>query len=481
MVISSIKKNLIYNWVYQILIIILPLITTPYISRILGADNIGIYSYGYSIAYYFMIFIMLGLNNYGNRTIATVRNNYLNLSKTFCSIYCMQIVISIIMIFIYIVMCKFILKDIINWIMLIYVISASLDINWFFFGIEEFKLTVSRNIVVKILSTILIFVFVKTQNDIYLYVLIMAMGTLLSQLLLWPFIKKYVTPRKISLSDIVIHIKPNLILFIPVIAVSLYKIMDKIMLGNMSTMTEVGFYESSEKITQIPLALVVSLGTVMLPRISNLIANHKETKSYFNYSIKLAMFLSTSICFGIMAVADIFVPIFYGAGYEKCIILFRILLPSCIFLSLSDVIRTQHLIPMKKDRIFIYSVSLGALVNIIINIILIPIYNSIGAAIGTLLAEITVCLYQVYIVRKEINIKQYLFSIFSFTFSGILMFVVVSLIPNNKNIIFVFVEKITIGIIVYFLSLYIQFKCFNIKKKFDIFKSSSNSSVKNLK
>lgn len=158
----------------------------------MGAEKIGIYSYAYSIATYFGLFILLGLNNYGNRTIASVRDDKDKLSKTFCSIYAMQLIMSLFVIIIYILYTLFLSSDrLMAWTQLIYLISVSLDINWFFFGMEQFKLTVSRNTIIKILNLIFIFVLVKNQSDLYIYGLIMVCGPLLSQLILWLFIKKY--------------------------------------------------------------------------------------------------------------------------------------------------------------------------------------------------------------------------------------------------------------------------------------------------
>ena len=393
---NSVKKNLAYNFAYQILAIVLPLITTPYISRVLGPTKVGEYSYSYAIAYYFVMITMLGLNNYGNRSIASVRDNKEELSKTFCSIYCMQLCTGIISLGAYIIYGVFVSNITMTWITSLYVLSAVFDVNWFFFGMEQFKLTVTRNTFIKLFTTICIFVFVKRQEDVYLYALIMVLGILISQLILWQFLRKYVRFHRVAIKEVTKHIKPNLILFIPIIAVSLYKVMDKIMLGFMTTKTEVGLYESSERIIQIPMALIQSMGTVMLPKMTNLIAKKDEetTKNYFASSIMLVMFLAASMCFGIMGVARYFVPVYYGDGYQKCIELFQILLPSCVFLAFANVIRTQFLIPRKKDGIFISSVIIGAIVNIIINVLLIPKMQSIGAAIGTLVAEIVVCVFQ---------------------------------------------------------------------------------------
>ena len=244
------KKNFIYTIIYQMLIIIIPLITAPYLARVIGAKGVGIYSYTYSIVYYFMLLTMLGVNNYGNRTIAKVRDNKIKLSKNFWSIYIIQLTMGIIMLIIYFGYVMFFDNQYKNIALLqsLYIVSSILDINWFFFGLEEFKKTITRSSFVKISNVILIFIFIKTKSDVWKYTIIMAGMTCISQWILWVFIKNKISFVKIKLSDITKHIKPNLVLFIPVIAVSLYKIMDKIMLGSLINVTEVGFYDISYKL-----------------------------------------------------------------------------------------------------------------------------------------------------------------------------------------------------------------------------------------
>lgn len=460
---NDVKKNFIYNSIYQLLILLIPLVTTPYVSRILGAEGVGLYSYAHSIAYYFVIFAMLGLNNYGNRTIAMVRDDKNKLSQTFWSIYALQVITSLTAIIVYIIYIILFNNTIMPWILLFYVISTAFDINWFFFGMEKFKLTVTRNTIVKIISTVCIFIFVRDANDVYLYGIIMALGLGISQFLLWPFVRQYISFYKPNWNDIIKHLKPNLVLFVPVIAVSLYKYMDKIMLGALTTVAQVGFHESSEKIINIPMALINSLGTVMLPRMSNMnvSGSDKESKKYIRYSILFAMFLSTSMGFGIMAVSKEFVPLFYGDGFETCITLFQILLPSCMFLAFANVIRTQYLIPKKKDTIYIISVSLGAIVNIIVNSLLIPTYQSAGAAIGTLCAEATVCIYQAFSVRKELPILNYIYQILPFVFSGLIMFLVLNNLSFSFELIIIeLILKIFIGIFIYMFVLGIFFIAF---------------------
>lgn len=453
---KSIKKNFIYNLVYQLLILIIPIVVAPYLSRVIGANGIGIYSYTYSIVYYFMLFTLLGVNNYGNRSIAKVRDDKKELSKTFWSIYFFQVLMGIIMFLIYFIF--IILFDnkykIISILQSLFIISAMFDINWLYFGLEEIKLTITRNALVKISSLILIFLFVKNIDDVWIYTLIMSGMTLLSQILLWSFVKKKVGFIKVSWEDIKSHIKPNLVLFIPVIAVSLYKIMDKIMLGIISNISEVGYYENAEKLTNIPLTFITALGTVMLPRMANLVSKGENEKinNYITKSINFVMFLAFAMCFGLIAIGYNFAPLFFGSDFQKTGILIMLLAPTLLFLSFANVLRTQYLIPHEKDKIYIISVSLGALFNLIANIIFIPKYGSIGACFGTIVAEFIVMFYQGFKIRNELNIHKYFKNIIPFFLKAVVMFICIypfNYLDLDKFMIIVL--QIFIGGLIYFL------------------------------
>lgn len=455
---TSIKKNFLYNAFYQVLTLILPLITTPYISRVMGAERVGVYSYAYSIAYYFGMFILLGTNNYGNRTIASVRDDKKILSKTFWSIYAMQLFLGLFVSTVYLMYVFVIAEEqMMALLQIIYLISVALDISWFFFGIEQFKLTVTRNTIIKILTVVAMLLFVKSIDDLYIYALIMVGSSLISQIFLWIFLKDYVIFQKITLCDIKKHIIPNLILFIPVIAISLYALMGKIILGNMSSMIEVGYFESANKLTVIPTMAVTALGTVMLPRISNMVSHgqHEETQKYLEKSLIISVFLSSSMALGISAVSKEFVPLFYGEGFDKCKILIPILVLSSIFVSWANVIRTQYLIPYKKDKIYIQSVFLGAIINIILNILLIPTLQSIGAAIASLSAEIIVSVFQTFKVRKELHIRSYLKKSIPFLITGFIMYAIVIQVPFINNAIVTIIIKVLIGGVIYISLSYI--------------------------
>ena len=427
---SNLKKNFVYNITYQILVLLIPLITMPYVSRVLGAEGVGTYSYTYSIVYYFMLFAMLGLNNYGNRTIAKVRDDKEKLSKTFKEIYLFQLITSSIMVLLYIIYIAFLNKNYIyvSIVQSLYIISCMFDINWFFFGLEKFKLTITRNIIIKLSSLVLIFLLVKDHNDVIIYTLILAGGTLLSQLALWPFVKRYTTKVKIKLKNIKKHIYPCLKLFLPVIAVAIYRVMDKTMIGLFTNVTEVGFYENAEKITNVPIAIITALGTVMLPRMSNLYTKEdkkEEVKRLIERSIIFIMFLSFGMCFGLVAVSQHFSTIFFGQEFAKTGILIIYLAVTVLFLGWGNVIRTQYLIPKEKDKIYIISAFLGAIVNFVLNIIFIPKYGSVGACIGTVVAEFIVMFYQTYMVRNELPIKEYIINTIPFFFKAFIMLIII--------------------------------------------------------
>ena len=272
---KSVKKNFLYNIVYQVFAIVLPLITTPYIARIIGPEGSGVNSYTYSIANYFVIFALLGIANYGNRLIAQNRDNKEKLNYEFTSLFILHVIISLIVLAMYLIFVFFIANNYKIYFIVqgLFVISALFDISWLFFGLEEFKTTVVRNIVIRLIALILIFTFVKSATDLIKYIIILQGSTLLSQLVLFPFLKKNkIKFVKVRREDVLKHFKPMLILFIPVIAVSIYKMMDKVMLGYMVDVKEVGLYEYGERIINLPMTLITALGTVMLPRMSNLVA-----------------------------------------------------------------------------------------------------------------------------------------------------------------------------------------------------------------
>ena len=426
---KSLQKNFLYNVLYQILLVILPLITAPYISRTLGATAVGVYSYTYSVAYYFLLIAMLGIGNHGNRSVAAVRDDREKLNKTFSSIYSLQVMTFSIAILAYAFYLVLFVKDnrLIVLLQLIYVTSGLFDIGWLFFGLEQFKLTVARNTLIKISTVVLMFVFVHKPSDLWKYTLIMSAGTLFSQAYLWLYVKKYVSFEKCSVKEIASNIKPVLILFIPVLAYSIYKVMDKIMLGNMSSYDQVGFYNNAEKIINIPMGIITALGTVMLPRMSNIVANgdKKRVDDYIRIYAKLVTLLSSAIAFGLMGVSSVLAPVFFGDEFIACGEIIRLLSVTVFFIAWANVIRTQYLIPNKRDSIYLTSTMVGAILNLIINWMLIPKYQANGAAFGTIVAEFSVMLVQMVAVKNELPMRKYIMSYSPILIIGLTMAVLV--------------------------------------------------------
>lgn len=422
--------------VYQILLIILPLITTPYISRVLGSEGLGTYTYTYTIANYFVLAAMLGVKNYGNRSVAAVRDDRKLLSRTFWEIYGLQLLCSLTATAAYVVYVSAFVREyqLIAALQGIYVLSGLMDISWLFFGAEQFRVTVMRNIAIRLINLACIFLFVKSRGDLWLYTLIMTLGMVFSQGYLWMYVKRLVDWRRPKLRDLGMHMIPELILFVPIIAVSLYTMMDKVMLGAMSTMRQVGIYEGAYRILSIPTGVITALGTVMLPRMSNLAAKGKvkESERYIYNSMQFAMFLASGMMFGIAGIAEDFVPLFLGEKYHSCVLLIRVMAPTVPFIAWANVIRTQYLIPNHKDKSYIISVMLGAAVNLVVNALLIPRMQALGAVIGTVCAEGSVCISQTVMVRSKLKIARYLKDTGMYFVFGIVMFLVIQAVHGLK-------------------------------------------------
>lgn len=448
-------KNFLYNVAYQILIMILPLITAPYIARVLGAELIGVYSYTHSIAYYFVLFAQLGLSVYGNRTIAQVRDNQDKLNYTFSSLYKLQLVIASVSCVIYMTYVSGFAKPdyrVYFFLQFLYVISGVFDINWFYFGIEKFKLTVTRNMVIKILTVVLILLIVKDKNDLSIYIVIMAGGVLLGQLAMWTQLGKYVQFVKTKWKDSFKVFLPVLILFLPTVATSLYRYMDKIMLGTMATMNQLGYYENSEKFISIAMGVINALGTVMIPQMSNLISNGETRKAreYIDKSIEGIYIIASPLAFGLASIATILSVVFYGADFSPCGSIIPVLAMSLLFSAWANVIRTQYLIPNTRDKEYIISMFCGAGANLIINFVLIPIVGAVGAAIGTFFAEAAVAIAHSFFVRKELPLLHYFKLVVPYIFIGGVMFGVVrAIISVAHNSVIWLCSVIAIGMISY--------------------------------
>lgn len=451
---QSLKTNFIFNSIFQILSMALPFITAPYVSRVLGVENIGIFSYTYSIAGYFVMFAMLGVKNYGNRSCAREREDKLALSNVFWNIYALQLILSVVILGLYMIFIFQMGNEYRLYFLIcaIYVLSAAFDISWLLSGLEQFKNMALSGMAFKVVNVLAIFVFVKDKSDLWIYILIMTLGATLSQLVYWVLIRNQIEFVKPSWCEIRKHIKPNLILFVPVVAIHIYKYMDKIMLGAMNTMIQTGIYENAEKAINIPMYLITSLGTVMLPRMSNLAKKNEDEacKKLMDISMVFVMFMGFAMTFGLMGISDAFVPVYFGEEFNGCIPVMKMLSITIIFICWANVIRTQYLLPRQQDKSYIISVFAGAVINLIINAILIPIWGAKGAACGTIAAEVSVCVIQSLMVRRELPLTYYLRYAWTFFIVGIVMYTVITMenLLEISNILKLLIQFIS-GFIIY--------------------------------
>lgn len=447
---SSLKKNFGYQMAYRVLTVITPLITSPIISRALGADQLGVYSATQAFVNYFMFIAMLGIEKYGQRTIAAASSK-VDRERLFCEIYTVQFCSSILSIISYIAVIFLTggSRTAVQLIQSLWVFSCLFNVGWFFFGCEEFQTTVIRSLAIKILTVVSIALLIRNPEDLALYALIMAGGAAAGELLLWFPLTKRIKFKRPSWDRVKPHILPIFRLFIPVIALSVYHIMDKTMLDVLSTEANVGWYYAVDKIVNIPVGLIMAIGTVMMPRVTYVLHNENEDKAkrLLEISSELTIFLTSAITFGVAAISKEFIPFFFGPGYEPCVELMYLFSPVLVIKALSDVVCTQYLIPSKKDNIYTAAVTCGAVANVIFNALFIPSFGAKGAVFGTLAAEFVVLVVQISGCLKAVNFIKIFARQSYYILIGAVMALVVRLCANYMAIPRVFIQIIIMVII----------------------------------
>ncbi len=451
---NNFKKNIGYQTLYQLIITIMPLITAPYLSRILGAENLGVYSYTYANVSYFMLFAMLGITNYGSREIAiSYMQGKESVSKTFFSIFYIQFFMSIIMMFAYILYAIIAVKDYKTVVLLqvINIVSCLFDINWFFIGIEKMKIMAIRGVAIKIITVCNILLFVKDKNDLSTYVLIMTLSTLANNLILWKYLFEELIFIRITFSNIISHIKPCCVLFFPVLASSVYRIMDKTMLGNLSNYEQLGYYYNADKVINIPICLMSGISMLFIPKMTNYLQNYEISKAklFFSQAVDAFTCLSCAVGIGIMSVAEEFVPVFFGNNYNACILLVIIFSPVFVIKSMSICIRNAYLIPCKKEMIYNIAIVGGVITNLILNILLIPKLGAKGAVVATFFTELVACVIQITGLEKGMVKIVFRKQLILYFVNAVIMGIVVYHVDFNCNSIVKLIYKVCLGVITY--------------------------------
>lgn len=460
----QILKNFFYNLSYQILVLILPLITVPYVSNVLGTNGLGDYAFTYANMQYFIIFGMIGISLYGSRQIAYVRDDKQMLKNNFYSIYLVQVIAMILSSIIFLFFVFYFNTGLYKSLYLtqgINILAALIDISWFFIGIEQFKKTVLRNTIVKLISLANIFIFVKNVDDIIIYTLILGLANFLGNLTLWFYIPKTLGIKNLEISGLPKHLKASISLFIPQVAIQIYIVLSKTLLGVFTDTSQVAYYENSQKLINIALTVATAIGTVMMPKIANTVSTGDidKVKYYIKNSFFFMNAISIPLTFGLLGIAKEFSPLFFGKnfiGIEKLVMIGSI---NILIISWSNVLGSQLLIPLNRTKEFTTSVTVGAFINLILNIIVLKYMGSVGASITTVVAEIAVTATQMYLLRKFLNMYELIKSILLFFPAALIMFGVVRAVGELMGVkILTVVAQIGLGGVIYLVSIFILYK-----------------------
>lgn len=432
---KKVLSNFFYQAVFQITKIIIPIITIPIVSNAIGPEGIGKYNYTNSIAQYFVLFASLGVSIYGNREVALANNSNMDLSKTFSEIFVFKACLSIITLIIYYSLIMFSEDRVFLLIQSMTILGVLFDISWFFMGIEEFGKTSLVNLLVQGLTLILIVMFVRQPSDTINYIFIQASGTMLSQLLVWPFLLRKIRFVKVKFSESFSHVKGSIQYFIPQVAIILYTNLNKTILGIFLGAASVGFYTTSLTLNNVFITIITTLDIVLLPHMSGLFAKSEERKIVvlMEKTVHLQLFFSIPIMFGVLTVYDKLIPWFFGDKFlfiNSVVPLFSILI---VIMPLGMAISRQYLMPIGKTNEYNRSVIIGAIINITSNLILIPMIGFFGVVFSNILAESFVTFVRLFSFLRATSFKFQIKKIVSIIFCSFIMLVITRLITDKMS------------------------------------------------
>ena len=429
---GSLKANYIFNLLNTVLGLLFPLITFPYAARVVMADGIGQVNFFSSIISYISLFTCLGIPMYAMREIARVRDDKKKLSTITTEILLLQTGLTILGYFAVVVLCMTITKvkaDIPLFLLLsTNIFFVAIGCEWFYQGVEDFKYITIRGLIVKVVSVILLFVLVRTKDDLMYYAAYSVIGVVGGNVFNFIRLRKYIRIRLLQFSELrpLRHLKPALHIFVLNLIISIYVNLDTVMLGFMKDPTNVGYYVGATKLTKMLLGLTLALGTVMLPRLSNLITTGQKAEfdRLSQRAMDFVVAFSLPLFVGLFVLAPSLIRVLCGDSYEPAIITLQVISPIVLIIALSNVVGIQVLYPQGKENIVIMSTLVGAIVNFTLNLVLIPQYAQNGAAIATVIAESCVTITMIilgvkYLPFKLLN-RKYIF----YLLAAMLMFAV---------------------------------------------------------
>ncbi len=423
---KNIKINYLYSAAVQVLSLLTPFITTPYLSRVLKADGIGKVSFTRSIVQYFVVVAYMGIAAYGRREISYLQDDKPGRSRVFWNLKALSLLNTSICLTVYYVLIYFYAGEdyVLYLIQSVHILNIVLEIEWLFAGMEEFKILALKGMVIRILNIALVFIFVKSREDLPVYMLINVIFIIAANAVMFPRLPKYIDPPNLKAIRPFHGIKTIIELFIPNIAIEIYTVLDKTMLGFFTTTSfENGYYESALKVSRITMMLIVSMSNVMASRIGYLFRKNDihAIHEYMYRSYRFVWFLGIPICLGLIGISDNFVPWFFGHGYAKVAELLKITGFLVVAVGINNATGNQYLIPTKRQNLYTMTLCAGAAVNFCMNIVLIPLSGSYGASLASVIAEIVIALTQLYVLRKELNLRKIAACCKNYLIAGIIM------------------------------------------------------------
>lgn len=462
---ASVKGNIVLNGLNTITGIIFPVITFPYAARVIMPEGIGVVNFLNSIISYIILITSLGIPVYAVKEVAKLKDNKPERDKLTIEIIILSSILCCFGYGLVLILGKFVPQIHSNselfYILSLSIVFSTIGVNWFYQGVEDFKFITIRGIIIRTLSAIALFIFVKDPSDLIIYGVIVVGSTVGNNMINFLHLRKFINFKYVPLSKLNLtkHIKPSFQIFILNLIVSLYVQLNSIMLGFFSNDNEVGYFVAGTKISHIALTLIASIGTVLLPRCSYLwgMGDSKGFNTIINKSLNLTLALSLPITVGLWILAQPITIVFCGVNYIPSIPVLLLNAPIVIILSLTNMIGIQILYPMDKTKIIIWSVLGGAIMNIAINAVLISKHGSAGAAFATLIAESTVLVIQLMLAKNNLPFRLSNLLNINYIAGSLLLGLAVYLTTFRlDNEIMKLCLGLFIGIIVYFTFLFIR-------------------------
>lgn len=459
---GKIAQNYIYNLAYQLLVILTPIITAPYLTRVLGATNLGIYSYVNSSGSIITTLSLLGVYAYGNRQTAYVRDNKNELSQTFWELELVRLVLGTIGTVFYFLYMR--INSSYSFYFLLfypYILAQFLDCSWVYVGLEDMKPAVIKNFITKLINVIGIFLFVRNKNDVWVYIFMLAITTLIANVSIYTQLHKYISGpkeiKKIKPQILLKHIKGSFYLFLPQAASLFYLQVDKAMIewftGNTA---QISFYDQAEKIINIPLALITVLSSVMMPRVANEFRkkNYSMIAMLLSKAGRFSLLLAFPLMVGLFIISKQFIPWYLGTEYLPTAHAMMILAPIVLFNSLSSISGAQYFTATNQIRVLMKAYVSAAIINVVVNALLIPTYGYVGAAIATVASSFISVVVQYYYLLKQIKLDEFLkYSLIYAIGSFIMGWCIYGVTNQYCSRAIVTVVQILIGVLIYLIYL----------------------------